>query len=73
VLSQLESRDAVTWRKRTRARPADAGARHSFSRQGEPELFKRLIRFEMLAAMLVAVAIGGVAFVAGRTLQRVHD
>jgi hypothetical protein len=36
-------------------------------------MLKRLIRFEMLMTLLMAVGIGSVAFMAGRTFQRARD
>jgi hypothetical protein len=36
-------------------------------------MLKRLVRFEMLVALLMAVAVGSVAFVVGRALPRAHD
>ena len=36
-------------------------------------MLKRLMRLEMLVALLMAVGVGSVAFMAGRTVQRAHD
>ena len=33
-------------------------------------MFKRLIRFDMVVALLLAVGVGGVAFAAGRAVER---
>ena len=54
------------------ARSCDADARTT-QREGETKMLKRLVRFEMLVALLMAVAVGSVAFVVGRALPRAHD
>ena len=36
-------------------------------------MLKRLIRFDLLVALLMAVGIGSAAFVLGRTVQRARD
>jgi hypothetical protein len=36
-------------------------------------MLKRLIRFEMFVALLMAVGIGSVAFTGGRAFQRARD
>jgi hypothetical protein len=36
-------------------------------------MLKRLIRFEMLVALVMAVGVGGVAFMAARTFRRARD
>jgi len=36
-------------------------------------MLKRLIRFEMMTALVTAVAVASAAFVLGRALQRAHD
>jgi hypothetical protein len=36
-------------------------------------MLKRLIRFEMLVALLMAVGVSTLAFVVGRALQRARD
>jgi hypothetical protein len=43
------------------------------SARGEPKMLKRLIRFEMVVALLMAVGVGGVAFAAGRAVERARD
>jgi hypothetical protein len=36
-------------------------------------MLKRLIRFEMLVALLMAVGLGSVAFIGRRAIQRARD
>ena len=64
-------RDAVVWRKRHARAVAMLISEHSA--RGEPKMLKRLIRFEMVVALLMAVGVGGVAFAAGRAVERARD
>jgi hypothetical protein len=36
-------------------------------------MLKRLIRFEMLVALLMGVGVGSIAFMSGRAIQRARD